>query len=169
MPRLHIDLCCGLGGWQAPFNEADNWRSVGIDIREDRDPDVVGDVSSLPVDCDPTLVTASPPCRPYSTAWNSHTPLGDREPDTTVWEACEAAIDRLDPLWWVLENVGGAQQFHGPARKTCYPWFLWGWFPPVSVPPLPAKGETWAQDPAETAKIPRPLAESIYHAVEGWS
>lgn len=166
---LHVDLCCGLGGWQAPFKESDEWRSVGVDIRDDLAADVIGDVRHLPIDTSPTLLTASPPCEAYSTAWNRWCPLPERDPDMSVWTACVAAADHLNPDWWVLENVGGAQHFHGPADKTCYPWFLWGRFPPFDVPDLRSKGETWRQDPQETARIPYPLADALRHAVETWS
>lgn len=166
MTLLHLDLCCGLGGWQQPFKESKKWRSVGIDIRKDLNADVVGDVRQLPLNCSPTLVTASPPCNQYSTAWNRWTPLGERDPDTSVWDGCMGAINELSPRYWILENVGGAQHFHGDADKTLYPWFLWGNFPPFDVGNLRSKGETWNQRPEETAKVPYELANAVRHSVE---
>jgi len=91
---LHIDLCTGLGGWRAPFEESDTWRSVGIDIRDDLNADVVGDVRALPFDCSPDLLTASPPCTPfsrYSMPW-----LDEPNPDMSLVEASLAAVDELN-------------------------------------------------------------------------
>ena len=53
--KLHIDLCTGVGGWKAPFEESDQWRSVGIDIRDDLDADVIADVRQLPINATPDL------------------------------------------------------------------------------------------------------------------
>jgi hypothetical protein len=168
--KLHIDLCCGLGGWQAPFETDPDWRSVGIDIRDDLAADVVADVTRLPIkdDVQPTLLTASPPCQEFSTAWNRWVPLGERDPDLSIWRACERAVDRLDPEWWVIENVAGAQHWFGEADKSCYPWMLWGHFPPFDAPDLRKKGNTPYQDRAETAKIPERLARALKGAVEVW-
>jgi len=165
---LMVDLCAGLGGWQAPFKEDPNWQTVGVDIEPKEGVDIVGDVRDLPLDCSPTLLTASPPCQQYSTAWNRWKPLPERSPDTSVWEGCLQAVDRLDPDWWILENVAGAQEFHRTARKSCFPWMLWGRFPPFNAPNLPKKGETWNQDPEETAVIPYRLAKAVKQAVEVW-
>jgi site-specific DNA-cytosine methylase len=160
-----IDLCAGLGGWQAPFND-NGWQTVGVDIQRMDGVDVQADVRQLPLDCSPTLVTASPPCEAFSTAWNRWTPLSERDPDTSVWDGCLRAIQQLNPRWWILENVAGAQHWFGPADKSCYPWMLWGDFPPFDAPDLRSKGETWNQDPSETAKIPYRLADSLRQSIE---
>lgn len=163
-----VDLCAGTGGWQAPF-EDHGWRTVGLDVRDMSGVDVVADVRRLPLNCTPRAVTCSPPCDEFSTAWNRWVPLGDRDPDLSVWEGCLEAVDSLDPDWWILENVGGAQHWFGPADKVCYPWFLWGEFPPFDAPDLRSKGATWNQDPAETARIPYRLADAFRRSVEVWT
>jgi len=125
MPYLHLDLCCGLGGWQAPFKESDQWRSVGVDIRPEVSPDVIGDVRALPVDpAEVTLVTASPPCREFSAAWNAVTPPDERNPDLSIYYGCRAAVHTLDPRWWVVENVAQAQRWFGPSDKIIGPYHL---------------------------------------------
>lgn len=172
--RLLVDLCAGLGGWQAPFRDH-GWDVVGLDVRPTAGADVVGDVRALPLVCDPDLVTASPPCQEFSTAWNRWTPLEDRDPDLSVYYGCRAAVHLLDPDWWVLENVGGAQRWFGPARKVCYPYFLWGHFPPFDVGDLPNKTGTdghWTDrnvsDGPEAARIPYPLADAVRRSIKVW-
>lgn len=171
---LHIDLCCGLGGWQAPFREADNWRTVGIDVREDLTPDVVGDVRHLPLNpSEVTLVTVSPPCGPYSAAWNPVKPPAVRYPDFKVWNACVKAIVELDPVFCVLENVAQAQYFHGPSDKHVGPYHFWGDFPPFDVRGDFRKGNDPSdrrtpniEDTDESARIPYAIAEALRLAVE---
>lgn len=166
--NLHVDLCCGLGGWQQPFEDADAWTTVGIDIRDDLEADVVADVQALPLDCSPTLVTASPPCTPfsrYSMPW-----LDEPEPDTSVVEACLGAIEELAPEWWVLENVRGLKQYLGvQERKRVGPYYLWGEFPAFDV--LASDGGKMGvsgEYPEKRAVIPYELADSLRRSVE-WS
>lgn len=166
--RLHIDLCCGLGGWQAPFEEDPEWTSVGLDIRDDLAADVVADVRHLPFDCQPDLLTASPPCDEFSTANKYRRVDGSYHPDTSLWEACENAVRTLTPRWWVIENVAGAQHWFGWSVWSQHPWHLWGYFPPLDTGPLPPKGKTWNQQPEETAMIPYDLAYALKRAVETW-
>lgn len=168
MTRLHVDLCSGKGGWQAPFQDDPDWRSVGVDIRDDLNADVVGDVRRLPLDCSPTLITASPPCTEFSQANPHRTIDGSYQPDTSIWEACEAAVDGLNPEWWVLENIAGAKHWMGDSKWSRHPWHLWGDFPPLNTGDLRPKGETWNQDPADTAEIPHDLARAVKLSVE-WS
>lgn len=165
---LHIDLCCGLGGWQAPFEESDRWRSVGIDIQADLEADVRGDVRTLPVDCRPDLLTASPPCRWFT---RSRLPWYD-DPDPPmglVWAVLEAVED-LQPKWWVLENVGGLTDRWRPADHVAWPWYFWGDFPLVDVPPIPKHRNQLSKDNRSevAAEVPYPIARSFKVAVETW-
>lgn len=164
--RLHVDLCCGLGGWSAPFEAADGWRSVGIDIREDLEADVVADVRHLPLACRPTLLTMSPPCTAfsrYSMPW-----LEEPEPDTSLVEACLAAVQELRPEWWVLENVCGLKQFSGvQERKRVGPFYLWGEFPPFDVAtPDGGKMQVSGEHPEERARIPFEIGDALRGSVE---
>lgn len=164
-PHIHIDLCTGLGGWKAPFEDSDGWRSVGIDIRGDLDADVVGDVRALPFDCSPTLVTASPPCTEFS-RWDMPW-LDEPEPSLELVEACLEAVETLDPDWWVLENVRGLDRYWRPARKRVGPFHLWGEFPPFdTVYTDGGKMSVSGERPEERAKIPYGLADSLRRSVE---
>jgi len=166
---LHVDLCCGLGWWQAPFEESEDWRTVGVDIRKDLEADVVGDVSHLPLrPCEPTLVTASPPCPEYTTWQLPWFP--DETPDLRPAAACFRAVEYLRPDHWVLENVRGFDHFWGDPVKKWGPWYLWGDFPPCDPGPVVYKEQN--QTPhagVENATIPYPLADAVRQAVETWA
>ena len=164
--RLHVDLGTGLGGWTAPFRDAPGWRSVGIDIRDDLNADVVGDIRQLPIDCSPTLLTMSPPCTQFtrhSLPW-----LHEPEPDMTLVRACLDAVDHLDPDWWVLENVQGLKQYWGVQEtKRVGPFYLWGEFPPFDVALTDGgKMSVSGENPEKRAKIPFELSDSLRRSVE---
>jgi hypothetical protein len=165
---LHVDLCTGIGGWSAPFQDAPGWRSVGLDVRDDLNADVIADVRRLPVDCSPTLVTASPPCTEftrYSLPW-----LDEPEPDISLVRACLDAIDDLNPDWWVLENVQGLKQYWGREEtKRVGPYYLWGEFPTFDVAVSDGgKMSVSGTNPEERARIPYAIADSLRRSVE-WS
>lgn len=166
---LHIDLGTGLGGWTAPFQGAPGWRSVGIDIRDDLNADVVGDMRHLPVDCSPTLLTMSPPCTEftrYALPW-----LDEPEPDMGLVRACLDAVDELCPEWWVLENVRGLKQYWGrPETKRVGPYYLWGHFPAFDVVLSDGgKMSISGEHPEERARIPYDLSDSLRRSVEVFS
>lgn len=165
---LHVDLCCGLGGWQEPFREASDWRTVGLDIRRDLSPDVQADVRELPLTaCEPELVTASPPCTQFSTSRPE--PMDARNLDWSVWEACWNAINHLKPTYWVVENVRGMVYWHPDYRKQVgRDWFLWGFFPPFDLNQELSKDRSMRYEPDRLAKIPYPLADGLRQAVETW-
>lgn len=175
MTHLHIDLCSGTGGWQAPFRDASDWRTVGVEIRADLSPDVRGDVRQLPLNPsqDVTLVTASPPCTPYSSAWNAVKPPAVRYPDFTLWNACVKAIVDLDPEYAILENVAQAQYWHGPSDKHIGPYHFWGMFPMFDVGGLRDKGTGRAAvhradivDTDGAARIPYAIGDALRQSVE---
>lgn len=171
--RLHIDLCCGLGGWSAPFEDADGWQTVGLDVREDLNADVIGDVRALPFKRSPTLLTMSPPCTEF-TKWKLpwfHGGACRGPASMELVEACLDAVDELRPRWWVLENVIGLHLRWKPARKNVGPYYLWGEFPPFDAE------TTWKQQRHQpkdrrselSAKIPYHLADALRRSVEVWT
>jgi hypothetical protein len=164
--RLHIDLGTGMGGWTAPFENAPGWRSVGLDIRDDLDADVVGDMRYLPFDCSPTLLTMSPPCTEftrYALPW-----LDEPEPSLSLVESCFQAVDELDPDCWVLENVSGLKQYTGwQETKRVGPYYLWGEFPPFDVALSDGgKMSLSGENPEKRAQIPYELADALRRSVE---
>jgi len=162
---LHVDLGAGLGGWAEPFRNAPNWRSVGLDIRDDLAADVVGDIRQLPFDCSPTLLTMSPPCTEFARwmlPW-----LDEPNPSLELVEACLSAIDLLDPDWWVMENSRGLHMYWRESVTHAGPYYLWGHFPPVDWPDdLEPKGKTSGMKPDQRAEVPYSVALSLKKAVE---
>lgn len=145
MKPLALDLCCGRGGWAAGFI-AEGWRVVGVDFDERFAPFYPGQF----VCCDllkwemwrvmsPALVLASPPCEEYS-RWSMPWTRSKNPsvPDFRLWHRCEYIAKSLGvPL--VLENVRGAQQFHGRSLANCGPFHLWGNGVPALVPVFTGK------------------------------
>lgn len=164
--RLHVDLGTGLGGWTAPFQDVPGWQSVGIDIRDDLEADVIGDIRQVPLDCSPELLTMSPPCTEFARwmlPW-----LHEPNPDLSLVEACLDAVEELDPRWWILENSRGLHMYWRPARKVVSGrWYLWGEFPPFDVALSDGgKMAVSGRNPEERAKIPYGLADSLRRSVE---
>jgi hypothetical protein len=170
---LLLDLCAGTGGWQEPF-EDHGWTTVGVDVRGLDGTDVLADVRRLPIaDCQPDLITASPLCKPFSSAWNAVCPPDERDPDKSIYYACRAAIHRLNPEYWVVENVAQAQRWFGPSDKHVGPYHLWGLFPPLDCAPPDKKGTNvidgdgeYIADSKEAARIPYHLADALRQSVE---
>jgi hypothetical protein len=165
---LHLDLCCGLGGWQKPFRESGQWRSVGLDIRRDLAPDLQADVRQLPISADVTLLTASPPCTEftrYMLPW-----LDEPNPDLQLVRAVLDAVDELHPRWWLMENSRGLHQYWREARRHVGAFYLWGDFPPFDVAPeWKGKMQTSGENPEQRAQIPYALADSVRQAAEVWA
>ena len=163
--RLHVDLGTGLGGWTQPFRESPGWRSVGIDIREDLDADVIGDIRHLPVDCSPTLLTMSPPCTEFARwvlPW-----CDEPEPDLSLVEACLDAVDELEPEWWVLENSRGLSMYWREAAQHVGPYYLWGNLPQIDVNlPDDGKMSVSGEYPEKRAEIPYELADAVRRVAE---
>lgn len=161
MKPLALDLCCGLGGWAEGLIAA-GWRVIGYDVNEDfrsvyPGRFVCADVREIALNYAasgiawrsspdrPALVVASPPCPEYSRhdqPWTKrkNPPL----PDKSIWEACERiAAEAGAPL--ILENVRGAQMFHGRAAWHVGPYYLWGNVPALMPRHLPgtSKGFHW--------------------------
>jgi hypothetical protein len=160
-----LDLFSGLGGASQAMVDR-GWRVIRVELEEKRRPDVVADVRYLPlapfaVD----LLWASPPCTEYSRLdqpWWPH----DKPPDLTLWEAAEQAIRDLQPRWWIIENVRGAQKFHGKTRHWAAQ-YLWSnidfW--------CQGTGERYKENlgghnAARRAKVPYSLSELVAWTVE---
>lgn len=164
---LHVDLCTGLGGWTKPFEDADAWTSIGVDIRDDLDADVVADIRHLPLECSPDLLTMSPPCTEFARWWMPW--LDEPDPSMELVEACLQAVEDLEPTYWVLENNRGLRHYwERPERKRVGSYFLWGEFPAFDVALSDGSGkmQTSGRRPEERAKIPYEIADSLRRSVE---
>lgn len=152
---LALDLCCGLGGWAAGLIAA-GFDVVGVDIEERFRATYPGwflqsDVISLSAEWHLSiydtlrifkidtngrrfsLVVASPPCQQYSRhdqPWTRK--RNPPPPDHSVWNACVRIAASIGaPL--IIENVRGAQAFHGWATWHYGPYYLWGDVPALMV------------------------------------
>lgn len=115
-PRVCLDLCSGIGGFSAAFDDAGGWEVVTVDLEEKFGPDIQSDLVELrPGDLpDPDVVLFSPPCTTFSVAnlhsghWEDGSPATDevREAILLVYHGI-GLIEALDPEFWVLENPRG--------------------------------------------------------------
>ncbi len=134
-----LDLFSGLGGFSQAFRQRGHHVTT-VDIEEKFRPDICRDIldtdellEKLTVEGGyrPDVILASPPCEEFSKArmpWykNIH-------PDMSLFSATLAIVVKLDPRFWVIENVQGAipffSQYVGKYKKHCGSRYLWGEFP----------------------------------------
>jgi hypothetical protein len=192
MTEYHaLDLFCGLGGFSAAFDDSDRWQVTTVDIETRFDPDIQADVFDLrPSDFEREfdIVLASPPCTQFSNLQHIHhdgeySPTGDAValPLHTV-----GLIQGICPSYWILENPKGMlrQYIGNPVATVDYceyghytkkPTDLWGQHPPMTYRRCGHKNhrkggitdfERGPSDPAERAKVPYALSESIRDACE---
>ena len=90
------------------------------------------------------LVWASPPCLEFSMAFNAPKSIARRKgidfkPNMTLVMRAKEIIDYLQPKYWVIENVMGAQEFFNPIfgkpTQIINSFCLWGNFPKIPMPP----------------------------------
>lgn len=164
MAKVMWDLCSGLGGWTKAFYETEDWDIYSFEINKQLIEDVGNKDFELFVDNKlyltqiedvtkweewhseypkPDLITASPPCTEFSTAYNAPRSEAERqgntwEPDMSVSLACKEIIDYMKPQYWICENVYGSARYlepvFGPTRQAIRPWLFYGRFPPLHLP-----------------------------------
>ena len=129
----------------------------------------------------PDLIIAGPPCLGFSTAYMAPKSIAAREgipyePDTDIVENVVDIIEYIDPTYWSIENVCGAVndlKVHlGDYRQRIGPFFLWGKFPHIALPPgfkhLKSEQDAWSSDPLRAnkrAKWPIEISEALLEAV----
>ncbi len=166
MPRM-LDLFAGLGGASQAMR-ARGWQVVTVELDPKFRPNVVADVSRLPIRGQFDLIWASPPCTEFSRESMPWCRTGNA-PSLELWQAAERAIAELRPRWWVIENVKGAVPWIGrqPQRRIG-PFYLWGRMPAFKVRgDLGRKKESFgSRQRAERAKVPMALSLALAEAVE---
>ena len=133
--------------------------AVGIDVRDDLQADVVGDIRQLPIDCSPDVLTMSPPCTEFA-RWTLPW-LDEPEPDLSLVESCMDVVEDLEPELWVLENSRGLHQYWREADQHVGPFSLWGNLPPIEADVDAGKMSISGERPEEHAKIPYELADAV--------
>jgi site-specific DNA-cytosine methylase len=162
-----LDLFSGTGGASAAMR-ARGWKVVTLELDQQHRPDIIGDVTRLPIRHRRglfDLVWASPPCTEYARESMPWCRTGVA-PDQTLWNAAMDAIISLQPRWWVIENVRGAAQWRGRPRRILGPIFLWGDFPPFHPRISGWKEKLWSRDKVARAAMPYALSEALAIACE---
>lgn len=90
-----------------------------------------------------------------------------QEPDHTLWRKAEEVAAFWNPLVFIIENVRGAQRWHGKATKKVGQRYFWGRFPPFDAEPDRKKKESYSSNQkAERSFIPRSISLAICLAME---
>lgn len=100
-----LDLCSGLGGASQPALDR-GWKVIRVDLDPRFKPDIVADVRALPLKpFHVDVLWASPPCTEFSKHQLKCFYPDAAEPSLEISEGVKAAIERLRPRFWVVENV----------------------------------------------------------------
>ena len=156
MKKHFLDLFSGLGGASEAFiQDTDNWTVLRID----NNPLLSGVPNTMMQDIEVLannifgpqnvkkkidVIWASPPCRDFSSGYNSPKSIASREvgienydPDMSLLIASLKIIEIVKPKYFIIENVVGSiryfEQFLGAPRQIIGPYVLWGNFPYVAV------------------------------------
>jgi hypothetical protein len=172
-----LDLCCGLKGASDNFKE-NGWNVTTVDINPKFNPDVAADINNLHIEGKFDLIWASVPCQDYSkcalpSSWRcnggSH-----KLPDMRPFLNAVRIIRYLNPRWWVIENVCGAQPYFnlvlGARQKKVGSRYLWGVFPPFDTSPKYGKWKLspTADRPEIRSKIPKGITRALRLACEAY-
>lgn len=125
------------------------------------------------------LVWASPPCLEFSMAYNAPKSVARREgidfkPNMQLVLRAKEIIDYLQPTYWVIENVMGAQEFFNPIfgkpTQIINSFCLWGNFPQIIMPPNyhHLKHDVGSQNPLRAnyrAIIPIEVSEQLRRSI----
>lgn len=162
-----VDLGSGLKGASAAMRER-GWRVLSIDINPSFVPDICVDVREYVYQSErPDLVWASPPCNEFSREYFPWTRTGI-SPDLSVYNACKRIIAQANPRYWIIENVRGAVPYFGAYSAVYYPFYLWGFFPPLGRVRLNYRHKDTYPSKAKAlrAKIPYSLSLAVALAIE---
>lgn len=158
---LGIDCCCGLKGASQAWREL-GWKVITLDIEPSFEPHIVADLRAWHYNGRrPTLMWFSPPCDEFARESMPWSRTG-KPPDLSIYLACKRIIHESQPLFWVIENVRGAQPYFGPSTINYGAFHLWTNIPLVRFKVATRKKEsmssTWK---AERAKVPYKLSRII--------
>ncbi len=162
-----IDLCSGLKGASAAMREH-GWTVISLDIDPEFKPDIIADVRKWYYEGPkPDLIWASPPCNEFSREFFIWSRTG-KTPDLSIYQACKRIIYEANPRFWVIENVRGAVSYFGKYSAVYYPYYLWGFFPPLPDIKLEHryKESLSSLNKAERALIPYKLSYLIASTIE---
>lgn len=165
-PLSMLDLCSGSGA-ASRAAQVRGWRVLRVDNAPGTACDVRADIATWEPTESFDLVWASPPCNEFSSANPRRAPSVGME----LVHATLRIIAKVQPRWWVLENVHGATraigEVLGPPVARYGSFYLWGNFPPfvASVPRNKSKlsGRRRAE---RRAAIPWEISDGLVRACE---
>ena len=199
MSMIIIDLFAGMGGWTQSFMndprffvyryDNDPWlRDVEhmtlIDLSKEKVQNIdLNTHQTMPV----KLLIGSPPCYEFSNAYSAPKIIAKREgreftPNMELVQAFIEHVQRIQPEYWLMENVIGSIPFIepilGPPRQIIGPFVLWGNFPLLDLSKEDMKKirghkkeagdkHRWSDHRASfRAFIPEPMSRAIKRNIE---
>ena len=158
---LGIDYCCGLKGASQAWREL-GWEVLTLDIEPRFEPDIVADLRSYSYHGRRArLMWFSPPCDEFARESMPWSRTG-KTPDMSIYQACRRIIRESQPLFWVIENVRGAQPYFGKSTINFGAFHLWTNIPLVRFTVHSRKKESMSSSwKAERAKVPYKLSRTI--------
>lgn len=161
-----LDLFCGRGGASAAMRDR-GWDVIRIDNDPSFEPDVVADLTTWSWTGEPIdLLWASPPCEEFAREWMPWSKTG-KAPSMDLVNAVYRLVEEIQPRWWIIENVKGAQPWIGKARWVRNPVYLWGNFPPIDLKRIaPWKERLSSTAAARRAELPYELSLAVARAIE---
>jgi len=163
-----LDLFAGLGGFSQAFKDREH-EVVRVDIASKFSPDICADIMDFEPEGDYDIVLASPPCTEFS---KDSMPWHDADPDLMLLKRTLDIIQKINPEWWIIENVRGAVKWFNPVLgkpvRHVGSRYLWGDFPMFDAKPKYGK---WRLPPspdraAIRALIPYDLSLNLCIACE---
>lgn len=166
-PLRMLDLCCGLGGASKAMVDR-GWDVVTVDTEPRFNPTILVDIRHWSIDGHFDLVWASVPCTEYARESMPWCRTGN-EPDHSIWHAAEDIIRHLDPRWWCIENVRGAQKWMGKPPYHFGPVYLWTnlFLPYVHIDPY--KEKRTGKNPAMRSLTPYVVSLAVAESVEEYT
>ncbi len=193
MRKQMVDAFSGLGGASSAFIDDPEWNVVRIE----NNWDLLGEVPRtwfadikkivenghwLSIKQPVELLWGSPPCREFSLGYNAPGPVAKRagedfKPDMSLLEAWLDLRHKLQPTYWVLENVAGAikpfEPYVGKPTQIIGPFVLWHNLPEIIMPRdfthSKEENDKWSTDPLRSnyrALIPLELSEAVKQSAQ---
>jgi len=196
MRKHFLDLFSGFGGASEAFvQDLDNWTVLRIDNNP-----LLGGVPFTIIDDIPRIannifgpqnikekidvIWASPPCREFSSGYNSPKSVHSREhglesyePDMSLLTAALDIIEIVKPKYYIIENVIGSiryfKEYLGEPRQIIGPYVLWGNFPLLDCKPemigSKSSKDVHSSNPLRSnykAKVDFEISRSLKEAIE---